>query len=253
MLQTSVSHRAATAAAIGAAGLLSACASTHRQVLEGQIATYDAAIAQTRIVTDQLEQEHGPGPFQLRVFIADRAVNGALAVLDGMSFDIPDGRGARATIRSVRLDRQGAAPIVALDVEAQRGQLAVAVRGAAILTPTATPGELKLAILSFVPEVRWWRIEFTKARLVRDLLAVQAQQVTARMPTIHLPVDASLPIGAPAATNPVRFKTSATPSFLTMEVTVPSTRARLVTRNTRYYFVRNGIYLFSDLDYGAAE
>lgn len=231
-----------------AASLLASCASTHEQVLRGQIALHDNAIASSKQTLAQLQADGGgPGAHELRLYVADRILNDALAALDDYSVAIPNDPATKATIKSIRFSHYGTLPAVELDIAAARGLVDVAVEAKAVLVPTATPGEFQIRVLSFVPRVRWYWIEFTKARFIRELLAVEVDKLTATLPTVKVPLEQSLVLGAPGRTETITFPTSPHPSTLTVAVQYPSTVWNAKLTNAKYYFVKSGIYVFGEL------
>lgn len=234
--------------AVTAAGLcLTSCIqSTYDELLRSRIALHERAIEQSRNTLGQL-QSGGAGQHQFRIFIANDVVNRALAVLDGRTIRVPDQPDIVATLRSARLSQYGSLPAVTLIASARRGSLTADVTLTAILLGTEVPGEMRLGVVSFVPDIRWGWLELTKARFVRDLLAVNLDRLSERLPAIRLPIERQIALGGPAYSHDFRFKTSNHPSHLTMRVAVPSTQWRARLTNFRYFFVRDGIYLFGDI------
>ena len=83
---------------------------------------------------------------------------------------------------------------------------------------------------------------------LRRLLALRLIDVTAGLPSIRLPVEERISIGGPAGSATGRVRTSTEPeSHLRFTTTVPATAwtGRIV--NPRYYFVKDGVYVFGDI------
>ena len=225
---------------------LTGCVSTKKQLLQSQIALHDRAIVASQQILDQLQQS-GAGPYQLRAFVRLATLNAALAVTDGLMIRHPDLPDVSIRLGKVRLERFGAFPAAEVDASASRGKLDVNVSIKAALVPTGNYGEFRLEVLSFTPRVSFLGINFTKARFVRELLAVEAGKLTATMPAIKLPVEQSLALGAPASAREVRFQTSDKPSYLTVRINVPSTEWRPAISNIRYFFIKDGVYIFGEV------
>ena len=227
--------------------LLSACANTERELLTSQIALRDAAIEDSGRLLRVLQQTGGSaGSYDYRLYLALEPLNSALAVLNGTKIEIPE-LGATITWKSATIERYGVLPAATLSGSAARDRLDIEVVATAVLVPTGTPGELRPRILSFTPRVFWSSIEFTKAKFVRDLLTVELNKVTDKLPTISLPLDQSIVLGGPSYSWDIRFQVTDRPAFIVGRVTIPSTEWITKLQNVRYYFVRDGVYVFGEL------
>lgn len=225
---------------------LQGCFSTREALLRDQIRTYDRAIDASG-ATLQTLQSGGVGNYQVRVFVKQDTLNQALSLLDGLVMPLPGISGATLRLRKTRLSRFGSFPAVEFDGEAVKGKITVKVELTATLIPTNKPGEMKLAVLAFSPDVSIFKFNVTKISFVRQLLAVELDKLTERMPALALPISSEFAIGAPESVADVRFQTSDKPSYLTVRVKVPSTQWKASLRNVRYYFVREGFYVFGEI------
>ena len=108
-------------------------------------------------------------------------------------------------------------------------------------------GKMKFHVLSFVPDVRWWWIEPTKAQFVRDLLMVQLDKLADQLPTVELPTQGSVALGGPAFDNVVTFQATPRPSYITIDMHFPATEWSPQIQNARYYYLGQGIYMFGDI------
>jgi hypothetical protein len=106
---------------------------------------------------------------------------------------------------------------------------------------------MRVRLQSFVPDVRWSFIEFTKAKFVRDLMALEIIKLSEKMPPIELPIKEAILIGAPESVENVRFETSKTPSFLTVRKVVPATEWRAKPTDIQFHFTSDGFFLFGRL------
>jgi hypothetical protein len=247
MLRTLLENRAAQLLMLFGVMCVTGCATTERQLLLSQIDLTDKGIVQSRQMMAQLQaQSGGPGPYDAKIYISTPVLNDALNALSGLTFAIP-GIEATANVNQVRLTRYGAMPAVFLDAQAKKSHLTVKIVATAVLIPVDTPGDLKLSILSFVPDVQWYWIDITKWIFVRELLAVQVNKITDQMPIIHLPAQGSVTLGGPAMDQDVTFQVSPTPSYLTMRIHIPATQWSPTYNSIRYYFLGDGIYAFGDL------
>lgn len=238
---------ATTLLALAFAALLSGCASsTERQLLQDQIALHRRAVDASKQTLSQLQGSQGPGSYQVKFYISNGALNGALTALDNLTIPIPE-IDATANILSVRVADYGAFPTVTLRASATRDNLSVEVEATAVLLPSEQAfNEFRISLLAFTPKVSWYSFEVTKAKFIRDLLSLEVVKLTNRLPAITVPVDKQLAVGSAASTNSVRFQATDHPSFITMNVTSPTTQYSVRPANVRYYFL-DGIYIFGDL------
>ena len=221
---------------------------TERQLLQSQIELNDRAIEQSHQLLSQLQsQSGGPGPYDAKAYVSTAILNDALSALNGLTFAIPGVANATGRVNQVRLIRYGTLPAIVLDAQAIKSDLTIQVTATAALSPVGGPGNLKLSILSFVPDVRWSWIDFTKSKFIRELLAVEVSKITDRMPVIHLPANGNVTLGGPPIDQDVTFQLSSSPSFLTMRIRVPATQWSPMYDNTRYYFLGDGLFVFGDL------
>lgn len=222
---------------------LAGCISTRDVVLKNQIRTYDRAIEASN-ATLATFQEGGVGPYQVKLFLRTSSVNQALSVLDGFKLPAPGISNATITLNQARLSRFGSFPALDFSAEAQRSSIKVKVALSATLIPTSVPGEMKLSVTSFAPDVSVLKFRATKVRFIRDLLSIELDKLTEKMPAMKLPLSQEFSIGAPANSREFRFQTSEKPSYLTVRVDVPSTQWNASVQNVRYYFIKDGVFIF---------
>jgi hypothetical protein len=229
--------------------LLAGCVTTtEKQLLQSQIDLHNRAIAQSQRTLAQLKNDAGgPGSYDAKAFISTTVVNKALDALGGITFPIPGIANATGRLNQVQLLRYGTVPAILLDAEAKKSDLTIKIKATAVLIPTDPPGDLKLSILSFVPDVQWSWIDFTKSQFIRELLAVQASNLTERMPLIHLPTKGTVALGGPAMDQEITFQLTPNPSYMTMHIHIPATEWDPTYQNVRYYFLGDGLYVFGDL------
>ena len=228
-------------------GVLAACANTERELLTSQIALRQSAVEESSRLLQVLQQSGGSaGGYDYRLYLALAPLNRALAVLDNTTVEVPD-LGATVTWKGATIERFGVLPAMTLSGSAVRDRLSVEVVASAVLVPTAILGELKPRILSFTPRVSWSRIEFTKAKFVRDLLAVELSKFADKLPAIVLPLNQALVLGGPSYTSDIRFQVTNRPAVMTARIVIPSTAWTAKLQNVRYFFLRDGVYVFGDL------
>lgn len=224
---------------------LPGCISAQRRINANQAELYAQAIAETERVARQLENG-GPGANDVRFFFSNAFVNDSLAALNGYRVILPNDPDIDLRLTGVTLSTLGALPAVTLSATAARGGVTADVTMNAVLVATGNPHEFRINVQSLTPDVRVRRVNVSRLPFVERLLTVRAIDVTAGLPTIRLPVEERISIGGPAgtATGSVRTTPDSTLRFTT---TVPATAwtGRIV--NPRYFFVRNGVYVFGDV------
>jgi hypothetical protein len=233
--------------AISAALALSGCISAQRRINANQTELYAEAIVETERVARQLEQG-GPGPHDVRFYFSNDFVNDSLGALNGYRIVLPNDPDIELTVTGARLANLGALPALSLSAVARRGSIDADVTINAVLTPAGSPHEFRIMVRSLTPDVRVRSVNVSRLPFVERLLTVRAIDVTDGLPTIRFPVEERVSIGGPAGTTNGRVQTSRNPdSTLAFTSTVPATAwtGRIV--NPRYFFVRDGVYVFGDV------
>lgn len=226
---------------------LSGCISAQRRINANQAELYAQAIVETERVARQLENG-GPGTHDVRFFFSNAFINESLAALNGYRVVLPDDPDIDLRLSGVTLSTLGALPAVTLSAVASRGSVTADVTMNAVLTATGNPHEFRINVQSLTPDVRVRSVNVSRLPFVERLLTVRAIDVTAGLPTIRLPIEERLSIGGPAGTATGSVQTTRNPdSTLRFTTTVPATAwtGRIV--NPRYFFVRNGVYVFGDV------
>lgn len=231
--------------------LLPGCISAQRRIDANQAELYAQAVAETERVARQLENG-GPGRHDVRFFFSNAFINQSLATLNGYRVVLPDDPDIDLRLTGVELSTLGALPAVALQATATKGTLNADVTMNAVLVATGRPHEFRINVLSLAPRVRWRGIEVSRAPFVQRILTLRVIDVAAGLPTIRLPVEERISIGGPVSTTTGSVNLTGppltnAPSRLRFTATVPATAwtGRIV--NPRYFFVRNGVYVFADV------
>lgn len=245
-MQSSITRRA-VALALAAALLLPGCISAQRRINANQAELYAEAITETERVARQLEQG-GPGAHDLRFYFGNDFINQSLRVLNGYTIVLPNEPDIDLRITSAELANLGALPALSLSAVAAGGSVSADVLITAVLVPSGRPHEFRIMVKSLAPNVRFRSLNVSRLPFVDRLLNVRAIDVTEGLPTIRFPVEERVSIGGPAGTAKDRVQTTRNPdSSLAFATTFPATAwtARIV--NPRYFFVKNGVYVFGDV------
>lgn len=233
--------------AVAAMLVLPGCITAQRRINANQAELYAQAISETERVARQLEN-NGPGNYDVRFFFSNAFINQSLATINGYRVVLPNDPDIDLRITGVELSTLGALPVVTLSATAERGSVNADVTMTAVLVPTGARHEFQVSVQSLTPRVRLRSLEVSRLPFVQRLLKLRAIDITQGLPTIRLPIEESISIGGPAGTATGRVRTSQEPeSHLRFTTTVPATAwtGRIV--NPRYFFVRNGVYVFGDV------
>jgi hypothetical protein len=233
--------------AIIAALALSGCISAQRRINANQAELYAEAIVETERVARQLEAG-GPGGHDLRFYFSNSFINESLRALNGYRIVLPSDPDIELTVTGAELANLGALPALSLSAVARRGSVDADVTITAVLVPTGNPHEFRIMVRSLAPDVRVRSVNVSRLPFVERLLTVRAIDVTDGLPMIRFPVEERISIGGPAGTTNARVQTSRNPdSTLAFTSTVPATAwtGRIV--NPRYFFAKNGVYVFGDV------
>lgn len=226
---------------------LPGCITAQRRINANQAELYAQAITETERVARQLENG-GPGRYDVRFFFSNAFINNSLATINGYRVVLPNDPDIDLRITGAELSTLGALPAVTLSATAARGSITADVTMTAVLVPAGRPHEFRVSVQSITPRVRLRSIEVSRLPFVQRLLKLRAIDVTQGLPTIRLPIEERISIGGPAGTATGRVRTSTEPkSHLRFTTTVPATAwtGRIV--NPRYFFVKNGVYVFGDV------
>jgi hypothetical protein len=227
--------------------MLPGCISAQRRINANQAELYAEAIAETERVARQLETG-GPGAHDLRFYFSNAFINDSLLALNGYQVVIPNNPDIDLRLTGASLANLGALPALSLSAVASRGGVDADVTINAVLVPTGQPHEFRIMVRSLTPDVRLRRVRVSRLPLVERLLTVRAIDVTDGLPTIRFPVEERVSIGGPAGTAQGRVQTTRNPdSALAFTTTVPATAwtGRIV--NPRYFFLKDGVYVFGDV------
>ncbi len=231
--------------------LLPGCISAQRQINANQAELYAQAITETERVARQLENG-GPGRYDVRFFFSNAFINESLTTLNGYRVVLPNDPDIDLRLTGVELSTLGALPAVTLQATATRGAVNADVTMTAILVATGRPHEFRINVQSLTPNVRVRSLEVSRLPFVQRLLTLRVIDVAAGLPTVRLPVEERISIGGPTSTTTGRVQTTVppitnAPSHLNFTANVPATAwtGRIV--NPRYFFVKNGVYIFGDV------
>jgi hypothetical protein len=232
-----------------ALSMMSGCSSTDRQQKEAELAVLDAALSESKALLADLKAGRLPPQFDVHLYLGLDILNRALAGLDGFQFPLPNDPTVTVKVGKVRVANVGVLPSVSVAAAAARGDLNADVEITGVLTPkrnATMPGIFEIRVLSFTPKVSWLWLELTKFGFVRSLLAAELAKVTARLPTIQLPVSQAVTLGAPGRSEIVQANTGRD-SWLKLKIDVPDTKRDRKLVISRYVFVGKGIHVFGGL------
>lgn len=103
-----------------------------------------------------------------------------------------------------------------------------------------------------VPDLRWGPFNFTRARFVRALLALEISKLTDQLPEVRLPLRKDFAFGSPASTfNSGRLNTG-NGSWISGNISLPDTRYSGTFAVENILFLENGVHIFASVE-GAAE
>lgn len=237
--------------ALAAALLLSGCITAQRKINANQAELYAEAVAESERVATLLEGP-GVGRYDIRIFLANSFINDSLKSLEGYQVVLPKDPDIDLRITGVELSTLGALPALTLQATAVRGSLNAEVTLTAVLVATEEDNQFRIAVKSLAPRVRLGGVNVSGLPFVQRLLKLQAIDISAGLPRVRLPVEERLSFGGPASTTTGRVDLtgapiSNTPSRLTFSATVPATAWSGRITNARWFFVRDGVYLFADV------
>lgn len=230
------------------------CQSTKKLELEGQLNVLRTASLATTNTLDGIRSGKLPPQSDIYLFFSYSAINQALARIDNYSFPAPGKPDIQINIKSVRVSAIGSSPVLNAEASATNGTLSADITLGMILIPESTSSgkpALRMKVLSFSPKVRWWIFEFTKAKFVQSLLAVEANKLTDKMPVIELPVSQELKLGAPESKNRKSIiligEEPEERATLTLDITTPSTLRQRELTVVNYLFMDKGLHVYGDL------
>lgn len=233
--------------ALGVGLALPGCISAQRRINANQAELYAEAIVETERVARQLEAG-GPGAHDVRFYFSNAFVNESLRALNGYRIVLPNDPDIELRITGAELANLGALPALTLSAEAKRGSVNADMVITAVLVPTGQPHEFRIMVKSLAPNLRFRSVNVSRLPLVDRLLTVRVIDVSDGLPTIRFPVEERVSIGGPTGSTNGRVQTTRNPdSSLAFTSTVPATAwtGRIV--NPRYFFVKDGVYVFGDV------
>lgn len=231
--------------------LLPGCITAQRRINANQAELLAEAVAESERVAAQLEGP-GVGRYDIRVFLSNGFINDSLKSLAGYQIVLPKDPDIDLRITSAELSTMGALPALTLQATAARGSITADVTITAVLVATGEPNEFRIAVQSVTPRVRLLSVDVARVPFVQRLITLKAIDVAAGLPRIRFPIEERISFGGPATTTTGRVDLtgapiSNTPSRLTFSATVPATAWSGRITNPRYFFVRDGVYLFADV------
>lgn len=198
------------------------------------------------------------GSFDPRLYDAYLAVDAdvfdrVLSTINGYSVEIEaSGRPVTISVNAFAMNFRPGSPEIRLDAEAidKRSGLKAAVKLDSRLIiegDLQDPGKLKARIVAtkIVPDLSWGPLNFTKARFVRSLLALEASRYTEKLPEMTLPVSSDFTFGSPAASVDSGRLDTGNGSWIRGNISYPDTvtSGRFVVKNI--LFLNNGVHLFA--------
>jgi hypothetical protein len=231
--------------------LLPGCITAQRRINANQAELLAEAVTESERVAAQLEGP-GVGRYDIRVFLSNGFINDSLKSLAGYQIVLPKDPDIDLRVTSAELSTLGALPALTIQATATRGSINADVTITAVLVATGEPNEFRIAVQSVTPRVRLLNVDVARVPFVQRLIKLKAIDVAGGLPRIKFPIEERISFGGPATTTTGRVDLtgppiSATPSRLTFSATVPATAWTGRITNPRYFFVRDGVYLFADI------
>jgi hypothetical protein len=114
----------------------------------------------------------------------------------------------------------------------------------------ATPDELtaKIYATRLVPKVRWGPLDFTRARFVRSLLALEGSKLTDKLPAMRLPLAKAFSFGSPAQTFDSGQIPTGNGSWIRGDVALPDTETKGRFVVNHILFLENGVHIFASVE-----
>jgi hypothetical protein len=231
--------------------LLPGCITAQRRIAANQAELLAAAVAESERVAAQLEGP-GVGRYDIRIFLSNAFINDSLNSLAGYRIVLPKDPDIDLRVTSATLSTLGALPALTIEATATRGSINADVTITAVLVATGEPNEFRIAVQSVQPRVRLLNVDVARVPFVQRLIKLKAIDVAAGLPRVRMPVEERISFGGPETSTTGRVDLtgpplSNTPSRLSFSATVPATAWSGRITNARWFFVRDGVYLFADV------
>jgi hypothetical protein len=236
--------------------LLSGC-STTKQALElrrdqllriekGALAARDLAVA------GAYDREKYDAYLAIRPTLFDNI----LKEVSGSKFDVvANGRTIAVEVQTVRMAFRPGSPEISLvaSVIDKRSGLSAAIDIDTRLILEGDPNHpdqmfARVTATRIVPKLAWGPLEFTKARFVRSLLALEATKFTERLPRFSVPVKSAFAFGEAAQDRATGRISTGGDSWIKGTVAIPSTliSGRFVVKHV--VFLESGVHLFANVE-----
>jgi hypothetical protein len=236
--------------------VLSGC-STERQILELRRDRLLAIEANGVAVRNALPSgSYDPGRYDMYLALDADVFQRVFSEIDGTKVDLDaKGRPISIVINKFSTQFKPGSPEISLDAKAIDKNTGLEV-GLAIDTRLVlesnpeNPGELtaKIYATRLVPDVRWGPLNFTRSKIVRSLLTLEASKLTDKLPEMKLPLAKDFSFGSSARTMDSGRINLPGDAWMRGNITLPDTRSsgRFVVNNI--LFLENGVHIFASVE-----
>ncbi|WP_164115672.1 hypothetical protein [Sphingorhabdus sp. Alg239-R122] len=198
---------------------------------------------------------YNPGDYDLYLSLNRSNFDAILSGFDNSMIGIKVGRrDVDVTLNSARMNFRAGSPGIMLDAKASdKGsgvEAALKLDSRLLLeADPEQPGQYNMRIVAtrVVPDLRWGIFNFTKARFVRDILALEAVRFTEKLPVVTLPLAQDFAVGANASVRQVILPTG-NRSSITGNVSTPANKVEGRVAVKQIVFLKNGVHIFANVE-----
>ena len=185
----------------------------------------------------------------VQIFIAEKTLNQIMVGLSNEKAAIPGVDNAFVVIESVTADFEPGFPNLKVTAKAVKGsmEIALAIRAgfAFRIAEGPTPeAKIRIHFEEIVPDKNWFFSPGIK-KFVQDLLLVNVQALTDRLPEIALPLETELLLEVPASVQVQRFPVEK--GEIIGELSVPGFSLKATVKTKEVLISDEGVHLFFDL------
>jgi hypothetical protein len=239
-----------------AALTLAGCA-TGAKTRDIRLAQLDRIEAAARAIdADIVAGAYDPAKYDLYLMLNRSLFDQLLGGFAGVTSQFTlDGRAVSITFDKLALDFSPGSPtatIAATAKDLQRNiQVSISLDAQLLIEgDPASPGALflKPMVTSVEPSIAIGKLDVTRARFVRALIALKITEYTEKLPMIALPLDRAFAMGGPGGTRPTGRIDTGNGSWIEGDLTFPGTQVSGKLSVARILFLGNGVHLFANVE-----
>lgn len=246
----------AIATLTAAALTLSACATgaKTRDIRLDQLSRIEAAAK--AIDADIVAGKYDPAKYDLYLMLNRSLFDQLLGGFAGTTgqFSV-EGRPVSITFDKLALDFAPGSPtatIAATAKDLQRNiEVSIALDAQLLIEgDPRTPGALflKPMVTSVAPQIAIGKLDVTRARFVRALIALKITEYTEKLPMVALPLDRAFSMGGPGGVRPTGRIDTGNGSWIEGNLAFPGTQVSGKLSVARILFLGNGVHLFANVE-----